>query len=441
MFSGKRLWITAWSMIMLVLHFGLARSSPAGQLLAGAARVNITPAKSIKMAGYGSRKEGFKGVHDSLFARAIVVDDGQTRGAIVAVDVVMIPPKMLQNVAPRLEREAGIKPDLLLLMAIHTHGGPALPYPDDHPRQSRPDTEYKAPEPAQLAYVSTLEDKIVAMTKQAAAALQPAQVGYGEGRANVNMNRRAERAEGGYWLGLNPDGPSDKTVAVVKFTTLQGEPIAILFNYGVHGTVLGSKNYLITGDLPGVASQFVEKKYGDRFPVLFTSGAAGDQSPLYDVEVFDNFIGSLGSLAHILGREVYRVAENEIIPDHGARVYGAQKTVSCPGKKLVGGFSHAPEGPRYEDTDPVEIRLSVLAVNHIIFAGVSGEVFCRIALRLKEESPYRYTMMLTHCNGRCGYIPDDDAYDKPSYEIQASRFKKGCAENAIVNGILELITW
>ena len=101
--------------------------------------------------------------------------------------------------------------------------------------------------------------------------------------------------------------------------------------------------------------------------------------------------------------------------------------------------SYRPEH-KIEDADPVSIRLSLLVVNDIAFAGVSGEVLTNIGLRLKRESPFNRTVMVTHCNGSSGYLPDDAAYDQVSCEIITTRVKRGCAEVAIVNGFLEMMS-
>lgn len=88
----------------------------------------------------------------------------------------------------------------------------------------------------------------------------------------------------------------------------------------------------------------------------------------------------------------------------------------------------------------MSIRLSLLVIKDIAIAGVSGEVLTNISLRLKRESPFNRTVMVTHANGSSGYLPDDAAYDQVSYEITATRVKRGCAENAIVNGFLEMMS-
>lgn len=122
-----------------------------------------------------------------------------------------------------------------------------------------------------------------------------------------------------------------------------------------------------------------------------------------------------------------------------ARIRGVQKVVTCPGKRTVQSPGRTREY-KIEDADPVSIRLSLLVIKDIAIAGVSGEVLTNISLRLKRESPFNRTVMVTHANGSSGYLPDDAAYDQVSYEIVTTRVKRGCAENAIVNGFLEMMS-
>lgn len=83
-----------------------------------------------------------------------------------------------------------------------------------------------------------------------------------------------------WWEGPNPDGTSNKTVAVVRFETLAGEPIAVYYNYAVHAVLTGTLD-LISGDIPGSTSRYIEESLGGNVVALFASGAAGDQNPIY----------------------------------------------------------------------------------------------------------------------------------------------------------------
>ncbi|MCP5116905.1 MAG: hypothetical protein GY953_39265 [bacterium] len=402
-------------------------SAKKGTLRAGAARVDITPAdgSALPMSGYASRTEGFKDIHDRLFVRAIVVDDGSVQAAIVTWDLIFVPHEIWEEYTGLIASETGIGAERILMAATHTHGGPNIGRL----------LKMEAGTPG-AQYMKALRAKTLDAVRQAKANLQPARVGHGAGEAHVNMNRRARMADGGWWLGYNPKGPSDKTVAVVRFEQLDGEPFAFFVNYGVHGTVLGGKNYRITSDLPGATSRFVEEHFGDQVVAAFTAGCSGDQNPIYRVGT--NF-DERAILGELLGAEVVRVAKS-IRTSRNMSVRGAQRVVACPGKKL-------PPGPRrrrdnqyvFLDADPVDIRLSLLMLNHIAITGISGEVLTNIGTRLKKESPFAATMVATHANGSSGYIPDDAAYDQISYEIVVSRVKRGCAEDAIVNTLLDMM--
>lgn len=408
------------------LLLGLASlGARCGELRAGAARIEITPGtgEALPLAGYGSRVDPHKGVHDPLFVRALVVDDGERQAAVVSCDVLSITEDIWQRASTRLAREAAIPPELALIAATHTHGAPAS-------QRVKPEFEERA-----ARWTQRVADAILEAVRQARDALRPARFGVARGKAYVNTNRRALMGDGTWGLGVNPLGPSDKTLAVVKFETPSGEPIAIVMNYPVHGVVMGPRNYQITGDLPGAAARYVERRLGERAVALWTSGASGDQNPIYATQ--DNF-ERVDALARILGEETLRLLDG-VRTNARARIHGAQRVVSCPGQKRADA-STPPRPPiRFVDADPVAIRVSLLRIGPVALAGVAGEVLTMIGERLKAESPFTNTFMVTHCNGSVGYIPDDAAYDQVSYEIWVSPLKRGCAENAIIGALLEMM--
>ena len=419
--------LTATLAVLFVVCLTLGAHQPR-TLRAGAAKVDITPAPdaALPLSGYAGRTDGFKSIHDDLNVRAIVVDDGSTQAALIGVEVIGVAHTMWEKLAERLTKETGIPHDHIVLAAVHTHAAPAI---GTYNEKADGDVARRRAE-----YVQKFEDAIATAVRQAQANLQPARIGFGTGTAKVNMNRRARTADGGWMLGHNPDGVSDKTVAVVKVETTAGQPLAIFSNYSVHGTVLGQGNMQISSDLPGATSRAVEKHYGGRVVSPWTSGAAGDQDPIYRVGTDFRNVAALGQ---ILGEEVVRVADGITTTTRG-RIRAAQKVVTCPGKRTV-----QTPGPnreyKFEDADPVPIRLSLLTIGDIAIAGVSGEVLTNISLRLKRESPFNRMVMITHANGSSGYLPDDAAYEQVSYEITATRVKRGCAEDAIANGFLEMM--
>jgi hypothetical protein len=225
----------------------------------------------------------------------------------------------------------------------------------------------------------------------------------------------------------------------------------------VHAVVMGPQNLQITGDIAGATSRFVEQHYlgndsprsdagprirlraeekADRDVVaIWTSGAAGDQNPISMMNGED--FGMVDALGKILGEAALRAAAG-IKTSAEARIRGAQQVATCPGRRVEPGPTPRAEY-KFNDTDPVNIRLGMLMIGDVVMAGVSGEVFTLIAQRLQRESPFHHTIMVTHANGSSGYIPNDAAFEPVSYEVTASRLKPGCAEGAIVHDFLDLI--
>lgn len=412
---------------LLALAFvGVGIRAHGGVLRAGAARLDITPQpdEALPMSGYAARTEGHKSIHDNLYLRAVVLDDGATQAVLISADLIDFSHNFWSKMSQRLAQETGVPSEHILIIATHTHAAPALGT-----------YEAIATNAVRAAYMKKIEDGMIEVSRQAQQRLQPARLGYGSGRANVNVNRRALMADGSWWLGINPDGPSDKTIAILKIETAAGEPIAILINYGVHGTGMGKENLQISGDVPGAASRWVERHFEDKVVAPWISGAGGDQCPIYD-RVPTKFDGVM-ALGRILGEEALQVAKG-IKTSPEARISAAQKIVSCAGRKLIGSPGIR-QDYEFVDTNSVDIRLSVIRINDLALAGISGEVFTLISQRLKRESRAGHTVVIAHCNGSSGYLPDDAAYDQLSYEVQVSRVRPGCAENAIVNGALELV--
>jgi len=428
--------------------FPLALQAENAALQAGAASVDITPSAdaALPMSGYADRKEGFKGIHDHIYTRAIVFGDGSRFAAVVAWELIGVPNAVWEELSQRIARETGIPAEYLILCAVHDHSAPA------------PFGMYGNNSPKSAAYTKQVEDATVEAIRKAKGNLQSAKIGIGTGRAYVNINRREYSADSGWWLGYNAEGPSDKSVTVIRFDALSGKPIGLLINYAVHAVVMGGENYQISGDVAGATSRYVENYYRgkpedaprsdagaaiqlrpeettENVVALWTSGAAADQNAISLARGSD--FTMVDALGKILGEEAVRVA-GAIRTTDQAELRGKQQVVTCPGRKVEPGPLPRKKY-KWEDSDPVGIRLSLLMINDIALAGVSGEVMTMIHEHLKKRATSSRTVMVTHANGSSGYIPDDAAFEQISYEITTSRLKPGCAENAIVNGFLKLM--
>jgi len=453
--------------LVLIICIAVPGASGAarGPLQVGAAKVDITPAPdaALPMAGYANRTQGFQEIHDHLYVRAIVLGDGSTQAAVVAWELIFVPTHVWEELSQRISKELGIPADNIIMAAVHDHSAPSLagmfgrPPAPGAPAAGNPGG--RQPSPGTIAYTAKIENDAFEAVRQAQSNLQPAQLGFGTGKSYVNINRREYFPQKGWWwLGYNPEGPSDKTLAVLKFTDLNGKPIALFINYPVHAVVMGGDSLAISGDLAGATSRFVEQYYhgklrksgggsdlalrpeeqstGDGPIALWTSGAAGDQNPVARDKAGD--FTMVDGFGRIMGEEAVRVANDITVMSKQLTIRSAQKVVTCPGRRVTPGDLPRKEYT-FEDSDPVNIRLSLLMLNNIALAGVSGEVFTRIYQHLKHESPFNSTMMITHTNGSSGYIPSDEEFEPVSYEVTTSRLKPGCAEPGIVNGFLEMM--
>ena len=448
----RRLRICGAVVLLIAASALVSLGAPRGPLQVGAAKVDITPAPdaALPMSGYAGRTQGFERIHDHIYVRAIVLSDGTSQVVLLAWELIGMPTHVWEELSQRIAKELGIPADNQLLAAVHDHGAPSLA-----------GMYGRSPAPAAtIAYTAKVENDAFEAVRQAKTNLQPAQFGFGTGKAYVNINRREFFPKSGWWwLGYNPDGPSDKTVAVLKFADLAGKPIALFINYPVHAVVMGPDNLAVTGDLAGATSRYVEQYFQGKIPTrsdagwelevgqepqaggegpvaLWTSGAAGDQNPISEDRGED--FTMVDGLGRILGEESVRVAKSISKMSSQARIESAQRVITCLGRRVAAG--PAPRAQyAFEDADPVNIRLSLLKINDVALAGVSGEVFTRIDQHLKKDSPFNATIMVTHANGSSGYIPSDDAFDPVSYENTASPLKPGCAENGIVNGLVEMM--
>src|SRR5258707_4748897 len=210
------------SAIRALLFLSVTAIVHSAPLRAGAARIDITPPADagLPMSGYGGRTQGFRGIHDNVYVRAIVLDDGGTQVALVAWESLFVPDAVWAETSQRIAAEAGIRPENLLLSAVHDHGAPTMALAEASPKTA--------------AYTRSVEDAAVAAVRRAKSQLQPARFGIGTSTAYVNVNRREFMPGRGWWLGYNEDGPSDKTVTVLRFDDLAGKPIAFWINYPVH---------------------------------------------------------------------------------------------------------------------------------------------------------------------------------------------------------------
>lgn len=380
-------------------------------LRAGAAKIDITPDKPVKMAGYGARTALSEGVHDPLSARVVAFENNGKRLILVSSDLIGFTSGTAEHFREVLLSEFKLEPSELFLSGIHTHGGPALTIDKENGH------------PNNLEYTKNLEPKLIEVIRKALDDMKPVNIGAGVGYCPVGVNRRELKFDGTgnstIRLGRNPYGPTDKEVLVMKLSRLDGSTCAALFDYATHATGMGGKNLVITGDVLGLSEQFVEKILGEDVIAAAFAGASGNIDPWFRVLPSFNtepgWIPEPVLLGTFLGEEVVHVFRDMGKVSGGGDIATAFTTLELPGK---------PRGQVEvsKDCPPTSLNVTAARVGNVAFVGLSAEVLTEIGMAIKAGSPYEHTFVITHCNGSSGYLPPEPLYIEGGYEITSSAF-------------------
>jgi neutral ceramidase len=260
--------------LFIAIFILIAGRTYAGEIRVGIARKIITPQTSpIFLTGFANREKPATGVLHDLWAKAIVLEESpQSRVIIVTTDILGLSHEISENVSNQIIKKYRITRSQLLLNSSHTHSGPMI-----WPALSVI-AEY-SPEEQQVVskYSQKLTEDLVTVIDMAIGNIRPMQVSSGHGSVNFAMNRR-QFTDKGVINGINPNGPVDHDVPVLKVASADGIIQAVLFGYACHNTTIGGDNYLINGDYAGFAQIELEKAYKGA-TAMFLMGCAGDQNP------------------------------------------------------------------------------------------------------------------------------------------------------------------
>ncbi len=257
--------------LLTVAAFPLA-AAPHG-IRAGVSRIDITPDAPIWMSGYAARTHPSTGVLHRIWAKALAIEDAKGgRVVIVTTDLIGLPRSVTDPASARLNQEHGLDRARVMFNSSHTHTGPLvrgnlLTMFDLNPAERAQIDEYGR----------QLTDKLVQVAAAALGDLAPATLDYGFGEAGFAVNRRQFTATG-VKIGVNPNGPVDHTVPVIRVRAPDGKLRAVLVAYACHNTTLTAEFYQLSGDYAGFAQAAVEAAHPG-VTALFMMLCGGDQNP------------------------------------------------------------------------------------------------------------------------------------------------------------------
>ncbi len=241
--------------------------------------MKITPAELGWLGGYGHRNRPAEGVAADLWARALALEDhlGQRR-VLVNADIHIFTRSLHREIVATARQRFGLLERDIMLIATHTHSGPALPEGFD-PLISWDLSEAEMQKLRTAA--ARIRDGTLDAMARALLALSPARLGFARTEARFGVNRRVRGEHGDYNFGANQDGVSDPDVPVLLVETPEGAPRAVLFTYACHNTTIRNGHegfYRYHPDYAGVAAEGIEQQHPGA-TAIYVTGAAGEIDP------------------------------------------------------------------------------------------------------------------------------------------------------------------
>jgi neutral ceramidase len=432
-------------------------------VMTGASSVRITPSPGVPMAGYYSTRYA-DGVHDDLYARALVLESGGTKACLVTLDLISTTRELVESARRRASESAGIPPANIMISATHAHTGPVLAN-----RSSRDDALGSSSEAARK-YTTDLAGRIAEAVRQANANLAPSRLFAGKFREDrISFNRRFFMKDGtvGWNPGkLNPNivrpaGPIDPEVKILYADTPQGKPIATYVNFALHLDTVGGTH--ISADFPFTLSRLLAETKTPEMVTLFANGCCGNINHI-DVAWADKQHGNdeacrIGTIlaADVLNtykqmkslspgnlRVLSEAVKLPLPPIRPGDVEHARGQVARYGTKdapkfleIVDAFKILDVAERNGAPQDVEVQVVALG-NDAAWVSLPGEIFVELGLAIKKASPFKYTFVAELANGSIGYIPDSRAYAQGNYEVISARCAKGSGE-ILVNAAVRML--
>lgn len=436
-----------------------------GQLVAGAAVADITPAGPVFLFGYPNVLRWSSGVSDPLLASALFLSDGETSVLFIAANLIFIGTGHAREIRKRIAARVPVPAQNILISATHTHSGPAtIDYLSNGHDRVVPK--------ADSAYLHLVADRIVDAAVRAFAAVEPARVGLGVANGKgVGTNRR------------DPLGPADPEVPVLLVSRAQSNThIAAMLVYSMHPTVLHEDSTLISGDFPAFTVQYLQRHgLGADCPVLYHTGPCGNLSPRHVIS--NHSIAEARRLGEMLGQAVASALPGIPLHDHAkivcdrrlielplrafdaipdaeaklaaalrrleslrqsrasrARVrtaecdaFGAQETLTL----AIAATEHPDQVARVAASCmPAEVQL--IRIGSWNFVGWPGEVFVEYALEVKARCPNTY--LINYANGELqGYLVTAQALEEGGYEASNAIFRSPESAELLVAATVDLL--
>ncbi len=448
----------------------------ANEIRVGTAMVKITPPQGTPLAGY-YHPRGCEGVLDDIYARAVVLDDGQTQVAMVTCDLIGLSRPVVAEARRLIAEKTGIAPTNVMTSATHTHTAPVVI------GDSELDAFTSGGSQLSKDYAAQLPQWIAEAVAEAYQRRVPAQLFYGsEIETKLSYIRRFWMKDGtvGWNPGvLNPNiirpiGEIDPQVNVVYAESIGGQagaafekleadgsrkpvstdsvPLLTYVNFALHLDTTGGT--LISADYPATLYRLLADYKGPEMVTMFANGACGNinhinvkwaatqSSPaaakrlgtILAADVLKTYadMKRVGDVKLGVRREVVEVppaphTEEEL---QQARNIVANKPENSTFYEQVKAYRILDVASRNGKPFDVEVQVFTLG-NEIAWVALPGEEFVELGLSIKAVSPFRQTNVIELANGWNQYVPHRSAFSEGAYEVISSRYAEGTGEKLV----------
>ena len=437
----------------------------------GTSRVDITPPIGMPHANWGSSvHQVAEGIDMPMYCYAMYLESESSKNKVVILDfdLCIIDDEIDTMIRDSVVSSIDIPRENIRISVSHTHAGP--PYGRDDSSGGGWITEgVELINP----YYDSFPEKISKAIDEAVGSVVDCNVSYGNGRSDININRRPADKNGTFFTGRNWEGVVNHSVDVIGFDAADGTPVATIVGYACHPTILGPENRLLSPDYPGHMRKTVEEIVGGR--CLFFQGAAGNQGPIH------GFVGDVEvarKAGKVLGLEASKVRISidpfereeklvEIIPAGADLGMYEDVIISEPNDDLVISNTYVDlptlDFPSYDEASKVfelaleelkkarelgnqeeikkmvskskranftrrnslrskdgkvNIWIQTIKIGDIVLQGIPLEPFIEYGNKIKSLNPNKKIVLSGYSNGINGYLPTAVAYEEGGYETR-----------------------
>ncbi len=423
--------------VCLCLSFAVlaAASLDAAEMFASVARVDLTPPLTMNapLGGYGARmNQPAIGVHDRIFAKAILLSDGDRRFVLVTCDLLGLTPPVKQEIVKRLSDD-GWTADQIMLLPSHSHASIEMHAINPNNIFGIPQIGIHDPK----LYEFTVNNFVELIRRASAEPLQRVKIGTDSRQiAGWNRNRRGDT------------NITDDELTVTRIDTINNKPLAVLVNFTAHPTFMTENEMMFSAGWPGKLQQTIESVIGDGVTVMFYNGAEGDQAP----QPRPNSGNSRWEMAAKYGLELGLVAaalwqgcstESDVRFDYHLQPIELPPRSWHPDFMSTGGKEYGLSEELLRDMlprlSPLRTASGSLRLGELVVIGIPGELAAELGLQIKMAAKQitgaKHPVIGGLANEWISYILSTAAYHKGRYESSISFYGETLGPTVVTSAL------